>query len=98
MKRQFPLFLCFLCGLFMTIQYFIPAFQRGYETMLEFSYIVYAMAIISGTVSVLIMHSKKVTSKASGWGYNVVVIVGVLAMIIFGFISREKKLIFHVFV
>ncbi len=88
MRRQLPLALCFIFGLFMAVQYFIPheSVQFWYERVLLWLQTLLAFAFLLGTVSLIRLHYHKIRNRADDRGFSWVVIVGLGAMLGFGFI------------
>lgn len=90
MRRQIPLILCFVAGLFMAVQYFIPhhAVQEAQETLLTWLRTLLAFAFLLGTVSLIKMHYHKIRNRAADRGYSWVALIGLGAMIGLGFFGR----------
>jgi len=91
MRRQFPLFLCFIAGVFMAVQYFIPhpSVQVWYERILDWLQTLLAFAFLIGTVSLVRLHYHKIRHKASDRGYSFVLFAGLALMLAFGFTNRS---------
>lgn len=87
MRRQIPLALCFIAGLFMAVQYFIPhhGVQYFYERLLLWLQTLLAFAFLLGTVSLVRMHYHKIRNRASDRGYSWVTLIGLGVMIGLGF-------------
>ena len=56
MKMQFPLFLCLVAGIFMGVQYFIPAVLPIYNRVNDYIQIVTAFSLVLGVASVIHRH------------------------------------------
>lgn len=89
MKRQIPLAITFVFGMFMIIQYFIPhfaindlagRFQRWAIIVLAFSYVL-------GVANVLRINLEKVYRKERDWGYKLVTCVCLLGMMTVGLVE-----------
>jgi hypothetical protein len=93
MRRQLPLALCFIFGLFMAVQYFIPheSVQFWYERILLWLQTLLAFAFLLGTISLIRLHYHKIRNRAEDRGFSWVVIFGLAAMIGFGFIHPEHN-------
>ena len=89
MRRQFPLALCFIAGLFMAIQYFIPhpTVQDFYERLLIWLQTLLAFAFLLGTVSLVRIHYHKIKHRADDRGYSWVTLLALCLMIGLGFFS-----------
>ena len=80
MRRQIPLALCFIAGLFMAVQYFIPhpAVQNTYELLLGWLQTLLAFAFLLGTVSLIRMHFHKIRNRADDRAFSWVTLLGLL--------------------
>ena len=87
MRRQFPLALCFIAGLFMAVQYFIPhpTVQGMYERLLIWLQTLLAFAFLLGTVSLVRVHYHKIRHRADDRGFSMVTLLGLVVMIGLGF-------------
>ena len=56
MKTQFPLFLCLVAGIFMGVQYFIPAALPIYNRVNDYIQVVTAFSLVLGVVSLIHRH------------------------------------------
>jgi hypothetical protein len=94
MRRQIPLALCFIAGLFMAVQYFIPhpAVQNTYEIILGWLQTLLAFAFLLGTVSLVRMHFHKIRNRADDRAFSWVTLLGLLGMISLGFIHPAHQL------
>jgi len=93
MRRQVPLALCFIAGVFMAVQYFIPhpSVQVWYERLLDWLQTLLAFAFLIGTVSLVRLHLHKIGHRSAGRGYSWVLFVGLGLMLAFGFAHPEHK-------
>jgi len=87
MKRQIPLAFVFIFSLIMIILYFVPNDFSidANEFLLKWIYIIGIFALALGIWSLLRVSVAKIQQKRPGWGYSVVTLVGLFAMICFGF-------------
>jgi len=92
MKRQLPLLICFLCGVFMLVQFFVPhpVFNSIYKGVLGWAYIIGVFALVIGVGTLVRLHYRRITRRDSGWGYSIVVFVGMLATAAIGIIGGHK--------
>ncbi|NIN01799.1 MAG: hypothetical protein GTO24_27970, partial [candidate division Zixibacteria bacterium] len=74
MQRAVPIIVCFIFGLFMLIQFFVPhrASVSAYETVLDWMQIVFVFTLLVGVLSYAKLNAKKVSRKDAGWGYNLI--------------------------
>ena len=86
MARRIPIIVCFVFGLFMLVQFFVPHGLSGaaYETVLDWMQIVFVFTLLVGAVSYARLNAKKVSRKESGWGYNAIGLAGLAVMVILG--------------
>jgi hypothetical protein len=86
MARRIPIIVCFVFGLFMLVQFFVPHGLSGaaYETVLDWMQIVFVFTLLVGAISYTKLNAKKVSRKESGWGYNAIGLAGLVVMVILG--------------
>jgi hypothetical protein len=87
MRRELPLAICFIMGLIMTVQFFIPhAYSQWlFENMLNWLIIVLTFAMILGILNLIKLHTQKVQRRRRGWLYSIVALFGISASLITGF-------------
>jgi hypothetical protein len=87
MRRHVPLTLCFVAGVFMAVQYFIPhhAVQNTYEVILDWLQTLLAFAFLLGTVSLIRVHWHKIRNRTSDRGFSFVALGGLASMLFLGF-------------
>jgi len=80
--RRGPLLLTFLSGAAIAALFFIPHYkaQAANSMLLEWTLVVYAFALILGSISLWNSHARKVRNRAEGWGFSVVTLVSLLAI------------------
>ena len=86
MQRTIPIIVCFVFGLFMLVQFFVPhrASVSAYEMVLDWMQIVFVFTLLVGVTSYAKLNAKKVSRRESGWGYNVIGLAGLIVMVILG--------------
>jgi hypothetical protein len=86
MKRRIPLLICFLCGIFMLIQFFIPhpVFAGLYEGAHKWVIVIGVFAVVIGIGTLIRLHYKRITRRSAGWIYSVVVLIGLVATAVAG--------------
>src|SRR5258705_5739354 len=84
-----PLVVTFLTGSLLIAIFFIPQYraQQTQSIILEWADVVYTFALVLGSVSLWVMHQKKVQQKGEGWIYSVVTLVALLGVTAFGVIQ-----------
>ncbi len=91
MRRQLPLALCFIFGVFTAIQYYVPHFRVQWfqERLLQWLMTLLAFAFLLGTVSLIKVHYHKLRDRAPDRGFSLVVFAGLFTMIGLGFIHPD---------
>jgi len=84
MKRTVPLIITALGGFVLIVAYFIPATQNWGEVAAIWFDILASIAFVLGGGNLLRIHLKKVSSKATGWGYSIITIVAFIGTLIVG--------------
>jgi len=86
MKKEIPLAIVFVSGLFMAVQFFIPhaSSEYVYEFVMDWTIIIGIFALALGIWSLIRVSVTKVRRKAENWPYAIVVLAGLTAMIVFG--------------
>lgn len=91
LRRQLPLALCFIAGVFTAVQYFIPhpSVQNFYQLLLEWLMTLLAFAFLLGTVSLIKLHYHKIRNRADDRGFSWVVFFGLALTMGTGFFHPE---------
>ena len=86
MKRQLPILVVFISGLFMAVQYFVPSEPAEFvqEYAMDWVVVIGIFAITLGLWSLTKVNWIKIQRRTPGWGYNLVTIFGMVGMIMFG--------------
>lgn len=98
MRRQIPLALVFIFGVFMIFQYFVPheSSEWVYEFLLDWIYIIGIFALALGIWSLIRVSVAKIKAHKTDWGYPIITLSGLFLMTLFGFIGyRDGSLGFH---
>ena len=84
--RRGPLLVTFLSGAAIAALFFIPhhTAQAVNSTLLEWTLVVYAFALILGSISLWLSHARKVGKRVEGWGFSVVTLVAMLTITALG--------------
>jgi len=92
MRREVPLLIVFLFGLFMIVQYFIPhaKFAFWYQEFNNWTIIIGIFTMIVGIGSLLSVHYSKIRFRQEGWGYSLVTIVALFGMAIVGLLGGTE--------
>lgn len=84
MKREVPLFIAFVSGLLMMVQYYSPRMDWMTDTFLAWFNIITVFAFILGVASLLSVNGAKIAKQEPGWGYNVVLVVSFIITLTVG--------------
>ncbi len=90
MKRQVPLMIIFVCGVFMALQFFVPHEKSEYLyefVALDWPPIIGVFAMMLGVLSLTRVSVTKIKRKSDGWGYSIVTLLGLFAMSAFGIVG-----------
>ena len=87
MKRQVPLALVCIFGLFMIFQYFVPheSSEWIYEFLFAWIYIIGIFALALGIWSLIRVSVDKIRTRKPNWGYPIITLAGLFVMMFFGF-------------
>jgi hypothetical protein len=88
MKRQLPLLIIYVCGLFMVFQYFVPheTSEFFYEFVaLDWPPIIGVFALTLGIISLVRVSISKVRKHEANWVYPLVTLAGLGVMLVTGF-------------
>lgn len=93
MRRQIPLTIVFIIGIFMVAQFFIPSrlSQNIYRIVLRWLIVVSAFALILAIGSLSKHHLTKVRKKSQGWGYSIVTLISLVFMASIGLFGGIKQ-------
>lgn len=86
MRRQIPTIICFGFGMFMLVQFFIPAWARAYESVVDWTQTIYIFTLLLGVVGMIKYHLDKISRRNTDYFYNVITLIGVAGMAVSGLI------------
>jgi hypothetical protein len=92
MRREVPLAITFIVGMFMLVDFFVPHVRvsAAAEEMKQWGTIVIAASILLGIGNLIRVHSKKIARRQAGWGYSAVCLSVMAVMLWFGLWPGEK--------
>lgn len=84
--RRGPLLVTFLSGFAVAALFFIPNYraQAVNNKLLEWTLVVYAFALILGSVSLWSSHARKVRDRSEGWAFSAVTLISLLGITALG--------------
>jgi hypothetical protein len=93
MKVHVPIAICFVAGVFMLVQFFVPHhFVSNLSLELQkWVEIVAAFAIVLGISSLIRTHWEKIRRRRPDWIYSIVTLVSFFGMIAIGLAWGDKK-------
>ncbi len=90
-KRTVPLIITFVTGIIMIIAFFsgpaLPTIKSLEEVFPKWIQIIMSFTMVLGAFSLLRINLHKISRKADGWGYSLVLIIGFVTMATLGFLS-----------
>ncbi|MCK4908687.1 MAG: hypothetical protein KAS70_02195 [Planctomycetes bacterium] len=88
LKKQIPLLIALVTGIIFIIQFFVPhpASQNLQAWVTKWISIVTGTALLLGLTSLIYLHYQKVKNKTTGWGFSLVVFLGVFISLMAGFL------------
>ncbi len=86
MRREIPIAITFLVGMFMIVDFFVPhvAVTTAAAEMKQWGIIVIAASILLGIGNLIRVHSKKISRKQEGWGYSILTLTVMAVMLWLG--------------
>lgn len=91
--RYGPLVVTFLVGTALVAIFFIPhhKVQEAQSVLLDWANVVYAFALILGSLSLWALHQKKFLSRAEGWPYSFVTLASLAFVTIAGVVQGVEE-------
>lgn len=80
MRREIPMAITTITGVIMIVVFFVPPLENWNDILLKWFSVIAGFALVLGAASLLLVNLKKISRKASGWGYNVVLLSGLVIM------------------
>jgi len=86
MRREIPLAITFLIGMFMLVDFFVPHYtvSAAAEEMKQWGTIVIAASILLGVGNLIRVHYHKIRRRQTGWAYSLVTLGVMVVMLGFG--------------
>lgn len=93
MRRQIPLILVFVFGLFMVFQFFVPHEKSEwiYEFLLDWIIVIGIFALALGIWSLFKVSVEKIKQGKEGGNYSYVTLIGLYLMVAFGFTQQTGE-------
>ena len=80
MRRSLPLAICFVMGILMIIQFFIPhpISIKFFDLTYKWYIVIAAFALVLGAGSLISHHTERIRYRREGWAYSVVALVSLV--------------------
>jgi hypothetical protein len=84
MRRQIPLFITFLSGILLIVQYYIYPLNFIGKTLAGWFQAITAFAYVLAAISLFAVNGKKIRDKAPDWIYNAVLLISLTGTLYIG--------------
>ncbi|MBN1593107.1 MAG: hypothetical protein JW941_07680 [Candidatus Coatesbacteria bacterium] len=88
MRRQVPLIICFVAGVAMLAQSFIPPLTWFYTNALAWGRIIGCIALFIGLISLVRVHTTRLKRKSANWQFSIITLVALFYMMAAGLLTR----------
>ncbi|HUT03596.1 MAG TPA: hypothetical protein VM163_06880 [bacterium] len=88
MRRQVPLLICFVAGIVMLAQSFIPPLTWFYTNALAWARIIACIALFIGLISLVRLHTTKIKRKSANWQFSMITLCALGYMMLAGLLTR----------
>ncbi|MGE5175460.1 MAG: hypothetical protein ACM3JJ_03720 [Hyphomicrobiales bacterium] len=87
MKREVPVIITLLTGIFCLIGFFVPhpAIRTFYDSIQQWVIVIVGATYVLGVANVLRINVQQVSQRQQDWPYKIVLLLGLFAMMIIGF-------------
>lgn len=87
MKRQIPLLITLVAGIFCLIGFFVPhpAVRSWYDDIQQWVIVIVGATYVLGVANLLRVNLRQVSQRARDWPFKIVLLIGILATSIVGF-------------
>jgi hypothetical protein len=85
-RKTVPLTICFVFGMFMLTQFFVPhrRIQDVSQVLLEWDLVVWTFALFLSGINLFLVNAGKVRRKERDWGYKIVLLLAFLGTLVSG--------------
>jgi len=81
-KREIPILICFITGIIVILEFFIPhpPFDKINETCMNWVMIISGFAMLLGIGNLIRVNFLRISRQTPGWGYNLLLIISIFIM------------------
>ncbi len=94
MKREIPILITLVCGLFCLIGFFVPHpwVRNGYEDIQNWALILVGLTYVLGVANLLRVNLRGASQRITDWPYKLVLVASLLVMMGIGFSEGDAYL------
>ncbi len=94
MKREVPILITLICGLFCLIGFFVPHpwVRNGYEDIQNWALILVGLTYVLGVANLLRVNLRGASQRVTDWPYKLVLVAALLVMMGIGFAEGDAYL------
>ena len=91
MKREIPILITLLTGLFCLVGFFVPHpwIRNGYQDLQNWALILVALTYVLGVANLLRVNLRGIGERQRDWPYKAVLVAGLAVMIAIGFAAGD---------
>jgi len=89
MRREIPLLITFITGMFMIISLFVPhpLIAKGSSALQNWLIIVSGFAVVLGVGNIIRVNGHKISRREEDWGFKVILLISLFTMFLTGLIG-----------
>ncbi len=93
MKKELPVYIVFVISMLMIVSYFltVPGLKTAATQVNSWVVIIANFALGLGAVSLVQVHSKKITNKSKDWNYSVILLISLAITVLIGILQGQSS-------
>lgn len=93
MRREIPLLITFITGMFMIISLFVPhpLIAKGSSSLQNWLIIVSGFAVVLGVGNIIRVNGRKISRREEDWGFKVILLIALFGMFLTGLIGKVDE-------